>query len=83
MHTYCLPTSCKIKQLNIETVSVFKGGKYPEVQVAKYAHSLQEGQMTRAGKQYVCIQFSITPNIVWGNMWKPILGRWKKKGIHI
>ena len=36
---------CKIKQPNVKTVSVIKGGKYTEVQFAKYVHSFQEGKL--------------------------------------
>ena len=55
---------CKIKRPNVEIVSIIKRGKCPEVIVAKYGHYLRDGQMTRAGKQYMRIQFSVTPNAV-------------------
>ena len=47
---------------------VIKGRKYPEFQVAKYVHSYQYGKITRAGKQYEHIKFSISPDVVWDDM---------------
>ena len=67
---------CKSKQPNLETVLVIKGVEYPEVQVGKYVHSFQEGETTQEGKQYACIQFSITPDIAWEDMWTTLQGRW-------
>ena len=66
----------KSKQPNVETVSVNKGVKYPEVQVAKYGHSFPERKMTQAGIQYAGIKFSIAPDILWEDVWNNLQGRW-------
>ena len=70
----------KKQRTNIATFSVIKGGKYPESQVAKYVHYFQDGKMERAGKRYARIQFSITSDVVWNNMWNNLRVRWMRKG---
>ena len=43
-------------------------------------HSFQDGQMTHADKHYAYIKFSVSPYLVWDNMWNNLQVRWMMKG---